>query len=231
MVIRAEQTLIQSGPTMNADSATVGNADFSAVLERDMAILGGALPPEVAAEIAALPQEERAMAEAAMEHLRAISGFKPGDQIATFNSPTRPFDMFNPHQAMDGIAEMIFRMMVLTGRLQMPNCAVKAHRAWCAAAARPACVKLATTALSSRQTGRALPRCSEHQHQHRRARYGPGVLSQAACLNVKNAPDRDSSVQPISNTRPAADKFVRALLQDVEGMCLQIAGVQLGKGH
>ncbi|WP_439603875.1 hypothetical protein [Shinella sp.] len=105
------EMVIRPGDTKLREGGTVENAKYADMMRGNMAILGGALPPEVAAEIAKLPADQRAMAEKAMKDAQAIAN--PGDGMATFGSRTRSFDMFNPYQATDGMAEMIFRMLLL----------------------------------------------------------------------------------------------------------------------
>lgn len=106
MVIRTAGTRLESGEV-------VGNDAYAAMMRGNLDMLSGALPPDVQAELRALPSSERAMAAEAMRNLGSVTGFAPGDEVATFGSPTRQFDMLNPHQAVDGIAEMIFRMLLL----------------------------------------------------------------------------------------------------------------------
>ncbi|MFN3274210.1 MAG: hypothetical protein ACK41U_06020 [Paracoccus sp. (in: a-proteobacteria)] len=106
MVIRTAGTRLESGEV-------VGNDAYAAMMRGNLDMLSGALPPDVQAELRALPAPERAMVAEAMRNLTGVTGFAPADEIATFGSPTRQFDMLNPHQAVDGMAEMIFRMLLL----------------------------------------------------------------------------------------------------------------------
>lgn len=111
MVLRPGKPVPSQMPSMQTPRP--GTDDFATGLHRDLAIAGGYLPPEMQAELKNLTHEERVVAEAALAHYRSQMGFALGDNIATFGSATRQFDMFDPNQAMDGIAEMIFRMMRL----------------------------------------------------------------------------------------------------------------------
>lgn len=106
MVIRTAETQQRSGQA-------VENAPYAAMMRGNLDMLAGALPPDVKAELDALPASERAKVAEAMRNFAGATGFMPGDEVATFDSPTRQFDMLNPHQAVDGIAEMLFRMLLL----------------------------------------------------------------------------------------------------------------------
>jgi hypothetical protein len=111
MVLRPGKAAPAQMPSIETPRPSI--ADFPTGLHRDLAIAGGYLPPEMEAELKNLSHEERVVAEAALAHYRAQMGFALGENIATFGSATRQFDMLDPNQAMDGIAEMIFRMMRL----------------------------------------------------------------------------------------------------------------------